>query len=109
MVANSRAIAPRKRTLLVIHGCFVAALAASSLAWGQTPPSDNSGTDQSPPREHHRGPPPEALDACANKKMADTCSFTSPRGAVEGTCRAPEGKPLACRPANGRQPPPDQK
>jgi hypothetical protein len=26
------------------------------------------------------------------------CSFTAPHGTVKGTCWAPEGKPLACKP-----------
>ena len=46
----------------------------------------------------HRKPPPEALDACKALKSGQDCSFTAPRGAVKGSCFAPEGKPLACKP-----------
>lgn len=53
----------------------------------------------------HRGPPPEALKACEGKKAADACSFTSPRGKAEGSCWAPQGKPLACRPKDAPAPP----
>jgi hypothetical protein len=58
----------------------------------------------------HRGPPPEALAACKALTSGNDCSFTSPHGAVKGTCWAPEGKPLACKPAGapptGGSPPP---
>jgi hypothetical protein len=52
----------------------------------------------------HRGPPPEALSACQTRKAAETCSFESPHGNVSGTCWAPEGKPLACRPSRAAAP-----
>lgn len=45
-----------------------------------------------------RRPPPEALQACASRAAGTACSFNSPHGAVSGTCWAPEGKPLACKP-----------
>lgn len=51
------------------------------------------------------GPPAEALAACQKLSAEQACSFTSPRGEVKGTCAAPTGKPLACRPANGNPPP----
>lgn len=47
-----------------------------------------------PPRK----PPQEALDACKSLKAGQDCNFTSPRSTVKGSCFAPEGKPLACRP-----------
>jgi hypothetical protein len=50
-----------------------------------------------PPR--HSGPPPEALQACKDKQAEAACTFTGPRGSMEGSCFAPQGKPLACRPA----------
>jgi hypothetical protein len=59
------------------------------------PPMNQNGEG----RPH--GPPPEALDACKNKKDGDVCQFNSPHGdVVSGTCWAPQGKPLACKPAN---------
>lgn len=45
-----------------------------------------------------RKPPQEALDACASLTAGQACEFTSPRGTAAGTCWAPEGKPLACKP-----------
>lgn len=58
------------------------------------PDGESSGT--------HRGPPPEALAACKSLASGAACSMTTPRGTLSGTCGGPEGKPLACRPA---QPP----
>jgi hypothetical protein len=49
-------------------------------------------------QQAHHGPPPEALAACSSLTSGAACSFTSPRGPATGTCWAPEGKPLACRP-----------
>lgn len=48
-------------------------------------------------------PPAEALEACRVAASGDACTFTAPHGAVAGTCWAPPGKPLACKPA---EPPP---
>lgn len=48
----------------------------------------------------HRGPPPkEALAACTSSKTGDSCSFTGKRGLISGTCQAPQGKPLGCKPS----------
>lgn len=44
------------------------------------------------------GPPPEAIKACEARKAGDACSFTASRGKEDGSCWAPEGRPLACRP-----------
>ena len=50
-------------------------------------------------RHEHRGPPEVALEACASSVQGDPCSFEGRRGeALEGTCEAPDDKPLACRP-----------
>lgn len=55
------------------------------------------------------GPPPEALAACSKLAADQVCSFNSPHGAVTGTCWAPTGKALACKPkrapGNGMPPP----
>lgn len=47
-----------------------------------------------------RGPPPEALAACDSLAEGDACSFSGPRGDVDGACRlSPAGEsPLACAP-----------
>ena len=48
-------------------------------------------------------PPTEALEACADKSAADSCSFSSPHGDVTGTCMAPPNGDdvLACAPEGG--------
>lgn len=45
-----------------------------------------------------RKPPAEALEACKSLSSGQECSFSSPQGTIKGTCWAPEGKPLACKP-----------
>jgi hypothetical protein len=58
-----------------------------------------------PPGGDHRPPPPspEALAACKAAAAGTACNFNSPHGTVSGSCWAPEGRPLACKPTN---PPP---
>jgi len=53
-----------------------------------------------------RKPPAEALQACQSLKAGAACKFTGPHGAMTGSCFAPEGKPLACRPEGGAARPP---
>jgi hypothetical protein len=48
------------------------------------------------------GPPAEALTACKSAKASDSCSFSSPNGTVSGTCQAPQGRALACVPAQAQ-------
>lgn len=45
-----------------------------------------------------RKPPAEALASCKTLTSGQECIFTAPQGTVKGTCWAPEGKPLACKP-----------
>lgn len=59
-----------------------------------------------PPGGEHRGPPPEALAACKTAKAGADCSFTHRDRTVKGSCWAPEGRPLACRPKDMPPPPP---
>jgi hypothetical protein len=65
-------------------------------------------SDDAPPRPH-RGPPPEALQACAGLAEGASCSFTTPSGdELTGTCRsAPDGSSVACAPS--QPPPPPQR
>ena len=53
-----------------------------------------------PPRsDDDRPPPPESLQACASLAAGAACEFKTPRGnTMKGSCWAPEGKPLACKP-----------
>lgn len=43
-------------------------------------------------------PPAEAFAACKAAPAGAACSFSAPQGVVIGSCWAPEGKPLACKP-----------
>jgi hypothetical protein len=43
-------------------------------------------------------PPAEAFAACKAAPAGAACSFSAPQGMVSGSCWAPEGKPLACKP-----------
>jgi len=76
-----------------VHLALVFALSAASCLV-----SAQAAQGQGGPRK----PPQEALDACKSQAAGQACSFTSDRGAVTGTCWAPEGKPLACKPAGDR-------
>lgn len=51
-------------------------------------------------RRKRRGPPPEAIEACAELALDDACSVTLRGELKEGICFAgPDNKgPLACRP-----------
>jgi hypothetical protein len=68
---------------------------------GQAQPMQRPGGGQG----GGRTPPPEALAACQSLAAGAACSFTSSRGAETGSCFAPEGKALACRPQRGSQAP----
>ena len=56
---------------------------------------------------HRRGPPPEALQACASKSQGATCTIDFPDRQLEGTCESHHGETLACRPARPPGPPPE--
>jgi hypothetical protein len=77
-----------------------ALLATLTLAAGAA----GAQTAEDGPPPHHHGPPPEALEACKSLSSGQECSFTMPRGTISGTCWAPEGKPLACRPKHAPGP-----
>jgi hypothetical protein len=54
----------------------------------------------------HRGPPPEAIEACTGAEVGQVCEFTGGRGeAVSGSCIVPrrgESQTLACKPSGAR-------
>lgn len=75
-----------------------AALAILSLnVAAQSDDGENSG------KRKHRGPPPEALEACASLSEGDACAFSGRRGDMNGFCFAPpkEEAALACAPEGG--------
>ncbi len=89
-----------KPNRLFIQGGLLAALALSSGLLAAQPTGDRGG---------QRRPPPEALAACKSLSSGQDCSFTSPNGTVNGACRAPADKALACvpkdAPSDGMRPP----
>ncbi len=87
--------------LLIQLGLFAALSGSSGLLLAQPP----EGRD-APPK-----PTKEALESCKTLSAGAACSFSSPRGAVNGDCWAPEGKPLTCKPKDapgGESRPPKQ-
>ena len=76
------------RRLLPTLTLFAGILAACGGVSAQ-PANGNGG----PPK-----PSAEAMEACKQSTSGQACSFSSERGKAEGTCWAPEGKPLACKP-----------
>ncbi|MFT4622264.1 MAG: hypothetical protein ACI8PZ_000920 [Myxococcota bacterium] len=61
-------------------------------------------------RPDRRGPPPEAIEACADAAESDVCEVVTREGDIlDGSCLGPphggEG-PLACVPDDRRPPPP---
>ncbi len=102
------------------------AFASSSLiafsAFAQAPGggSGQTGQGQGGPGGGHRGPPPEAIEACKSKAAGAACTFVGRQGEqLTGTCfqppSRPEGapsgqgaqgqqgqsRPMACRPNRG--------
>lgn len=80
----------RRQPLLAL-ALVAGALTGSGALYAQ--PSSGNGP---PP-----APPAEALQACKSASSGQACSFTSSQGSTTGTCWAPEGKALACKPKGG--------
>ena len=80
---------------------LIIALLATSLITGTAFAQDDTDNRRKMDR---RGPPEAALQACVSSVQGDPCSFEG-RGdeVVEGTCEAPDDKPLACRPEGGKR------
>ncbi len=53
-------------------------------------------------------PSSEALEVCKSLASGASCKATGPQGSYQGTCWAPGGKPLACKPTDGPTPPQKQ-
>jgi hypothetical protein len=69
-----------------------------------------SGKSDSPRGERHSGqqsrktPPPEAFEACNDLSLGGTCTVSTPKGEITGTCVSPKNDgDLVCAPA-GRRP-----
>lgn len=86
--------APRRATCLAA----LAVIAFGSSAGAAAAP----GGDK--PGRGHRAPPTEAIDACEALTAGDACSFSAGGTEHQGSCWAPESKPLACRPDDAPKP-----
>ena len=82
------------------------AASASTMTQGVAAAEEGSGEARGR-RGHRRGPPQQAIDACADASAGDECSFENRRGdAMQGNCteRRRGGEGLACRPeGHGRR------
>ena len=67
---------------------------------------DAAALESAPRRGGRRSPPPQALVACETKAEGDACSFTTPRGEMDGTCQPRRDAPdqISCRPSGRRGP-----
>jgi len=86
------------------------AFALPMTARAQDNPQDPAAGEQ---MHHRHGPPPEVLQACADKAAGAACSFTGREGrTISGLCAPPphasadNAARLACRPEGG--PPPGE-
>jgi hypothetical protein len=102
-LSNRWAISPTSIRALLTLAALAALLGAPSFgAMAQQqpvgkPPGTSAGAE-------HRGPPPEAVAACKSLASGNACSFKGRDQERTGTCWAPEGKPLACKPKNAQGP-----
>jgi 4-amino-4-deoxy-L-arabinose transferase-like glycosyltransferase len=63
-------------------------------------PVSSSNPSSQLPQAQRNGPPPQALDACANQTQGSACSFAQPNGnTINGSCITPPNtESLACAP-----------
>lgn len=73
---------------------FALIVGISACAYAQ--PSSDDG-------KQRRGPPPEAFTACESKSQGDSCTVSTPKGELSGTCEMPKGDKLVCAPEGGRE------
>lgn len=73
---------------------FSATLLLAGFALAQPAPGQGLGRGPGP----HRGPPPEAVQACANLQAGTACGFTLGGQNVTGTCAATPKGDVTCRP-----------
>jgi hypothetical protein len=82
-----------KATRSITQAVILATYISSTVASAQ--PDQQSGK--------RRGPPPEAIEACADQAEGAACSFSGHRGDITGTCIIPpkDQDELACAPEGG--------
>ncbi len=84
---------------LLVYACSVfCAVAAAAPALPNNVPSGQIAPGDAAPRPQFRRPPQQAVDACEGKKEGDSCTFTSPRGALSGLCLSGTENIFGCRP-----------
>jgi hypothetical protein len=81
--------AARSITLTVILATYISSTIANA------EPDQQSGK--------RRGPPPEAIEVCADQAKGAACSFSGRRGDVTGSCIVPpqDQDELVCTPEGG--------
>jgi hypothetical protein len=92
-------LAAERQALQFASAATVLAIACLWAGPAFAQPKEEGGVDG--PR---RGPPPEALAACKSLAAGKECTVTLGSNTLKGSCWAPEGKPLACRPAGAPGP-----
>lgn len=105
MTLRLRTVRPKKSKIRAISAMWAGAM--TLMVW----PFAAQAADPRPPQQSKRaGPPAQAMQACASLNVGQACSFDDQSRKVNGSCWAPEGKPLACRPSHparqGRTPGP---
>lgn len=74
-------------------------LILSACAFAEQPAGDRE-------ERGRRGPPPEAIEACASASAGGSCSFTGRRGeTLKGTCETVREEQLVCVPENAPERP----
>ena len=84
---------------LLLGACEVDETSTASGANEEALSSDEAGAQDGFRGRGRRGPPPQAVEACANLDDGASCSFDGRRGNVDGTCmNHPRTDGLVCAP-----------
>lgn len=58
----------------------------------------SEGGENSGQQQQRKGPPPEAFTVCSGSSVGGSCTVSTPRGDMSGTCEMPRGDKLVCVP-----------
>jgi len=89
--------------MIVMFLCTAGAVTGSAQGRDYRQNDQAVENDQGGPggRRGHRGPPEEAIDACADLTEGDDCAFVVPERNLEGTCRSMRrSDEIACMPSH---------
>ncbi len=106
IIVHSRRVPRMQPYQKIIVAIMVATLFLSvvniSIAAAAEPPQDPAAIVLAQSQDR-RGPPREAIEACADKDVGDACSFQGRGdGAAGGTCQSPvRDRPAVCVPEGG--------